>query len=65
MDHIIALRFKLRTFGVDIDGPSIMLNDNESAVKNSSNIESTLNKEHSSIAYHLVHQNVASGVVKI
>ena len=46
-EHIIELRFKLQMFGVYIDGPAIMLNDNESAVNNSSNIESTLNKKHS------------------
>ena len=64
-EHIIALRFKLQMFGIDIDVPAIMLNDNESAVNNSSNIESTLNKKHISIAYHLVCQNVVSKVVNI
>ena len=64
-EHIISLRFKLQMFGVDIDGPDIMLNDNESAVNNSSKIGSTLNKKHRSIAYHLVCQNFAAGVVKI
>ena len=52
-------------FGVDIDDPTIMLNNNEITVNNSSNIKSTLNKKQSSIAYHLVCQNVAAGVVKI
>ena len=52
-------------FGVDIDGPTIILNDNESAVNNISKIKSTLNKNHSSIAYHLIHQNVGAGVVNI
>ena len=51
-------------FGVDIDGPAIMLNDNESAADNISNIESTLKKKNSSIAYHLFCQNVAAEVVK-
>ena len=53
-EHIIALRFKLQMFEVDIDGPAIMLNDNESAVNNRSKIESTPNKKHRSIAYHFV-----------
>ena len=52
-------------FGVDIDGPAIILNDNESAVNNSSKIESTLNKKHISIAYHLVLQHFAAGVLEI
>ena len=65
MEHIIALRLKLQMFGIYIDVITIMLNDNNSAVRNSSNIESTLNKKHRSIAYHLVLLNVAAGVVKI
>ena len=63
--HIISLGFKLQILGIDIDGPPIMLNDNENAVNNSSNIESTLNKKHSSIAYQLVLHNVAAEIVKI
>ena len=64
-ESIIALRFKLRMFGVPIEGPALVLNDNQSAVNNSSKLESTLNKKHSSIAYHLVRENVAAGVVKV
>ena len=52
--HIISLGFKLQMLGIDIDSPPIMMNDNENAVNNSSKIEYTLNKKHSSIAYHLV-----------
>ena len=64
-EHIIVLGFKLQMLVIYIDGPAIMLNYNESAVNNSSKIESTLNKKHISIAYHLVCHNVSSGVVKI
>ena len=52
-------------FRVNIDGHAIMLNDKKSALKNSPKIENTLNKKHISIAYHLVCQNVAAGVVNI
>ena len=65
VEHITALRFKLRMFGVHIDGPTNMLCDNESVVKNSSLLSSTLNKKHSSIAYHSVRWNVAAGVVRM
>jgi hypothetical protein len=64
IEHITALRFKLRMFGVPLDGPTRVLCDNESVVKNSSLLSSTLNKKHSSIAYHSVRWNVAAGVVK-
>ena len=52
-------------FGLDIDGTAIILNDNESAVKKISEIESILNNKHSSITYHIVCQNVEPRVVKI
>ena len=34
VEHIVALRFKLRMFGVPLDGPAKVLCDNESVVKN-------------------------------
>ena len=43
----------------------MILNDNKSVVYSSSKLESTLNKNHNSIAYHLVIWNVAEGVVRI
>ena len=52
-------------FGVYIDGPTIIFNDKKSAVNNSSKIKSTLNKKHSSIAYHRVCQNVSDMVDKL
>ena len=64
-EHIIALRSRLKKFGVDIDDPTIMLNNNEITVNNSSNIKSTLFKNHISIAYHLVRHKVVAGVVNI
>ena len=41
------------------------MNDNNIVVGSSSKLESTLNKKHNSIAYHLVRWNVAAGVVQI
>ena len=64
-EHVMALRFKLRMFGIPIDGETKILNDNKSVVDSSSKIESTLNKKHSSIAYHLVRQAVAAGIVRV
>lgn len=65
VEHIVALRFKLRMFGVPIDGPAKILCDNESVVKNSSLLASTLNKKHSSIAYHSVRWHIAAGVIRV
>ena len=65
VEHIIGIRFKLMMFGIPIDGEARILNDNKSVVDSSSKLEHTLNKKHSSIAYHLVRWNVAAEVVRI
>ena len=68
IEDIEHLRFKLRMFGVPLsdDCPEThVLCDNESLVKNSSHVESTLNKKHSSIAYHFTRWNVAAKVCKV
>jgi len=43
---IEALRYKLRTFGIPIDGPCDVFCDNKSVVTNSSVPSSVLNKRH-------------------
>ena len=65
VEHIAALRFKLRMFSIPVNGEANILCDNESVVNNSSKIESVLNKKHSSIAYHALRWAVAAGIVRI
>ena len=66
MEHITALRFKLRIIGVSIISPTDVLCDNESMVRNWSRIESVLlNKKHSSIAYHAVRWAVVAGAIYV
>jgi tellurite resistance-related uncharacterized protein len=38
---------------------------NEIVVKNSTNVESVLNKKHSSVAYHYVRWAVAAGIITV
>ena len=45
----MALRYKLRMFGVLIDGPANVFSDNRGVVKNASVPESMLMKKHNSI----------------
>ena len=54
-------------FGIPIynDEPTYIPCDNNSVVTNTSNVESSLNKKHSSIAYHFSKWNVAVGVCKV
>ena len=60
-----AIRYKLRMFGVPIDGPTNGFCDNESVVKNATRPESTLRKKHNAVAYHKVRECVASGAIRI
>ena len=65
VEHIAAIRYKLRMFGVPLDGPTNVLCDNESVVKNSSRIDSTLHRKHVSIAYHAVRWAVAAEMIRV
>jgi hypothetical protein len=60
-----ALRYKLRIFGIPIDGPTNSFCDNKSVVTNVANPESTLSKKHNSIAYHKVRECVAMKALRV
>ena len=60
-----ALRYKLRMFGIEIDGPTNAFCDNKSVVTNVINPESTLAKKHNAIAYHKVRENVAMKAIRV
>ena len=65
IEDIKNLRFKLRFFGIPLseDQPTtLILFDNESLCKNTSNVESSLNNKYSAIAYHFARWNVAAEV---
>ena len=51
---IESLRYKLRCFGMPVEGPSEVFYDKMSVVKNSSIPKSYLNKRHSAIYFHKV-----------
>ena len=60
-----ALRYKLRMFGVPIDGATNVFCDKEAVYKNTLLPESTLKKKHHSIAYHRCREAVAAGTVRV
>ena len=64
VEHITALRFNFRMFGITVVEYTNMLRENASVVNNSSILSSTLNKKHISIAYHVVRWHVSTGVIK-
>jgi hypothetical protein len=69
-EMIEGLRYKLRIFGVPIDGPAKVLCDNEGVVKDASRIgvevELALNKKANSINnYNKVREAVAKNIIEI
>jgi hypothetical protein len=64
-DLIVALRYKLRMFGIPIDGPAHVFCDNQGVVKNTSIPESVLSKKHNAVNYHAVREAVAAGILKV
>ena len=60
-----ALRYKLRCFGIPIDGPATVLCDNKSVVTNSSVPASVLNKRHNAICYHRVREAQAAQIIRV
>ncbi len=65
VELIEGLRYKLRMFGIPIDGPANVYCDNNSVVTNSSKPQSVLKKKHNSIAYHRVREAVAANTIRI
>ena len=62
---IVALRYKLRMFGIPIDGPANVFCDNRGVVRNASIPESTLMKKHNAINYHAVREAAAAGILRV
>lgn len=60
---ITSLRYKLRMFGILIEGPANVFCDNESVYKNATFAESQLRKKHLSICFHRVRETVASEII--
>ena len=65
VEMVEALRYKLRMFGVPIDGPTNIFCDNEAVYQNTVVPESTLAKKHHSIAYHRCREAVAAKTIQV
>ena len=65
IEIIEGMRYKLRMFGVPLDGPANVYCDNEAVFKNVTIPTSVLKKKHHSIAYHYCRQTVATGAIRI
>ena len=64
-DMIVALRYKLRMFGIPVRGPASVLCDNQGVVKNASLPDSALSKHHNAINYNIVRESAAAGILQV
>ena len=62
-DMIVALRYKLRMFGVPIQGPADVFCDSQGVVKNACISESTLSNKHNEINIHAMCEAAAAGIL--
>ena len=65
VEHAIGLRFKLRMFGIYVQGYTCIWCDNEAVVNNYSIPSHALNKKHNAVSFHMVREVVASGAAKV
>ena len=62
-EMIISLRYKLRMFGIPLDGPANVFCNNEAVYKSANNPTATLNKKRNAICFHKVRETVAAGIM--
>ena len=58
---ITSFHYKLRMFGIPLEGPANVFYDNEAVYCNAAIVESKLRRKHNSICFHLVCKAVAAG----
>jgi hypothetical protein len=61
---ILEVRYMLRSLGVALDGPALMLGDSMSVVLNTTVPSSVLKKKHNAIAYHRVREAIAERIMR-
>ena len=64
-EKIIDLRYKLRMFGIPIDGYANVFCDNKAVYKSTSIADSTLKKKHNSVAYHKIRECAAANILVV
>jgi hypothetical protein len=65
IEMVEGIRYKLRMFGVPLDGPANGFCDNQSVLLNSTLPASTLKKKHNAVNYHKTRESVAAGTVRL
>jgi hypothetical protein len=62
MESLVALRYKVHTFGVAIPEPACMFCDNKLVVNAMLHVDGHLNKKHLSICFHCIHETCVQSI---
>ncbi len=62
IDLIIEMLHNLRSLGVPVDGPALLLGDNQSVVLNTTVPSSVLKKKHNAVAFHCICEAIAARI---
>ena len=65
VEEAITTRYYLRSMGVRITKPTVIYGDNLSAIKNTTNPSSQLQKKYLALAYHFCREHFSAGIVSI
>ena len=65
MELLVSIRYKLRMFGIPIDGPADVFSENGSVTKNVTLPHSVMKKRHNEICYHRAREAQATEVVRV
>ena len=65
VEEAIGIIHTLRSIGVPIDGPVDIYVDNQAVVNNLRSPGGQLKKKHLSIAYHMIREYIALGLIRI
>ena len=60
-EMISSFWYKLRMFGIPLDGPANVFCNNEAVYQNAAIVELKLKRKHNSICFHLVREAIAAG----
>ena len=65
VDLMEALRYKLRSFGIPVVGPTNVFADNESVTKSTRDPIVKLSKKHVACSYNRCREAVAAGMIRV
>ena len=63
VDEAVSIRYMLRSLGVPVTKPTVMLGDNMSVIQSATRPESPLKKRHTALSYHYVQENAAANII--